>query len=93
MRNIIVMLRDSEGRWINQANQIKQMVLRFYKNLFKEENIDISMINTSLSFPFMNEIIRSTLLKNPRPTEVRQAIVVIETNKVTKIDGLPALFY
>ena len=60
------------------------MVLRFYKNLFKEENL----INPSSSFPIVDETFRFDLLKNPSRKEVKQAIFVMGATKTLKIDGL-----
>ena len=37
-KNRIKMLRDHKGRWVDEAKEIRRLILNFYKTLFKEGN-------------------------------------------------------
>ena len=86
------MLKDNEGRWVNQTDENKQMIINFYKSLFKEENLDKAMINIDSCFPFLEAFFRTKLVDIPKPEEIKLAISTIRATKAFGQDGFLALF-
>jgi hypothetical protein len=49
--NKILMLRDSQGEWVEDDTVLKQMANDFYKGLFSTDGNEVSWFQTTISFP------------------------------------------
>ena len=79
--NRILMMRDAEGRWLDQEELIILMMTDFYKNLFMEEKEVRPMLCTISSFPQISELADQKLMNIPTPEEVKQAFFAIRASK------------
>ena len=69
------------------------MVLNFYKNLFREENVVRLKLLIVLNFPLMDDSTKFNLLTIPRLEEIKQAIFAIGATKASRVDGFLALLF
>lgn len=53
-RNKISSLKEANKNWVNNIEEMKTLILNYFKNLFTEENVGIKYFQTSISFPILD---------------------------------------
>lgn len=92
-RNTIKGLEDANGVWQTSEENIENIAVNFYQNLFSTEGItDANMFLDGLE-PKVSQHMNDQLLAAFTPKEVSIALRQMHPLKALGPDGLPALFY
>lgn len=93
-RNRIEMLMNSEGTWVSDPEEVKQMIVNYWEGLFREEDPSIQ------SFDFLHDCFppiahedRLNLSKPFVSSEVKAAIMSMQPYKAPGPDGFQPVFY
>ncbi|KAK2427531.1 hypothetical protein QL285_026105 [Trifolium repens] len=92
-RNNIVMLRNTEGVWVDDPRTLQVMVNKFYQDLFEKPDADWRWYQTNISYPPLEEDHLSRLVEPIRGVEIKEAMFDIHPWKAPGPDGYPAGFY
>lgn len=91
-KNKVRSLKNSDGVWVEDAEQLKCMAREFYKNLYMAEP-GLNVLHGSDLLPMLSHAGRRLQNKSVTLGEVKKALFNIEANKVPGSDGfLPAFF-
>ncbi|CAE6196409.1 unnamed protein product [Arabidopsis arenosa] len=95
-RNSIKYLRGDDGERIENSDQIKNMLLSYYKNLLGTENSGVtppSVEDIKNLLPFRcDSSLASQLLKVPSMEEIRDTVSTMPRRKAPGPDGFPVEF-
>lgn len=92
-RNKVVSLKNNEGRWVTDEEGMRQLVVIFYKDLFKDEEIERRWDVTRQWWGAVRE---DELRRIGRPVQVEEIIRAIFSMggyKAPGDDGFQAIFY
>lgn len=92
-RNKIITLRDGNGNWLENQEQLRDFVGNFYRELFIEERDNRDFTDSGASFPCLDDDIRERLNLNFSREEIDRAIFEMGPVTAPGEDGLPACFY
>ncbi|PNX94494.1 ribonuclease H, partial [Trifolium pratense] len=92
-QNKILMLRDSNGEWIEDADALKQMANDFYKALFSNNEHDVQWQPTNISFPRLSDDEVQEISGEIDDEEIKRAVFSMSPWKAPGPDGFPAGFY
>ena len=89
----IAAIKNDNGDWVYDEDEIKSIAANFYKNLFTEENGDYNSIHTDISYPTLSSDQLLGLNNNIKQEEIDQAFMSMGALKAPGPDGLNALFF
>jgi hypothetical protein len=92
-KNNIVMLRDGEGRWVEESSQVHNMVTNYYKELFALNHTMSEWAQSATTYPVLDEVTLSRLSNDIEDDEVKHALFCMKPWKAPGPDGFPAGFY
>jgi hypothetical protein len=92
-KNNITMLKDSNGNWVEDIDQIRHLVNEYYINLFDESIMSRAWFQTNISFPPLELVTRNTLAAPISDEEVKNAVFKMPPWKAPGPDGFPTGFY
>lgn len=92
-RNKISMLRDGNGNWLEDEQQIRSLVNEFYINLFSDDDRDDRWSVSPLSFPILDQQHYDSLGVDVLAEKVKMALFGMKLWKAPGPDGLPAGFF
>lgn len=92
-KNDILMLRDDQGQWIEDVEQLHDMVNEFYKKLFSNNHCRMEWLQTNVTYPTLEEDVLVCLSAPIEDNEVRSALFNMNPWKAPGPDGFPAGFY
>jgi hypothetical protein len=92
-KNNILMLRDGNGKWIDDVDELHDMVNNFYKDLFSVQMNHIEWIPSIFTYPILDETLKSKLDAPIVDLEVKRALFLMSPWKAPGPDGFPAGFY
>jgi hypothetical protein len=72
-KNNIMLLRNEEGHWVEDALQIRSMVNDFYRNLFSLKHVSCDWIQTEVTYPLMEDTLLNKLKEAVYDEEVKRA--------------------
>ncbi|MCH97262.1 putative ribonuclease H protein, partial [Trifolium medium] len=87
------MLRNQEVDWVEEEDQLKNMVNDFYKDLFREDNNAMVWRDTDVSFAIITEEEKDQLKAILSNNEVKEALFSMSAWKAPGPDGFPVGFY
>ena len=87
------MLRNSMGDWLEEKNEICELVVNFFKSLFYKENSNYITLEIMSRFYPIHEVDNKNLSKVISYNEVKKAILSMGATKAPGSDGFPALFF
>ena len=91
--NSIDAIRGEDGIWIVNLSEIREYVVRNFKQLFTEEVISCPADLENLIHPYISESENAYLCLMPTPNEIKEAVFSMQSLKSPGPDGLPPLFY
>ncbi|WJX47132.1 hypothetical protein P8452_33857 [Trifolium repens] len=92
-RNNIVMLKDVNGQWVEDVDQLQKLASDFYKNLFSHDQLTRDWYQTDISYPAIDFIVKDKLNAPLVDDEIKQAVFQMHPWKAPGPDGFPAGFY
>jgi hypothetical protein len=92
-KNNILMLKNSEGHWIEDVNEMHGMVSEFYHHLFSVDNTNREWFQTHVTYPVLDEGTLASLGAPIEDTEVKYVVQSMSPWKAPGPDGFPAGFY
>ncbi|KAF7828452.1 reverse transcriptase [Senna tora] len=92
-RNRIVRMKDTDGNWVEEENQIRVCLDRYFTDLFSTvRNRDVSWV-AGLVERRVNEDINAVLTRNITLDEVKKAVFDLGPQKAPGPDGLKGCFF
>ena len=92
-KNFIEGIRDEDGIWRRQLDEISKVLVKYYKTLFSSIEPSVST-NVLACVPTMiNEEMNATLCQDFDASEVNNAVQQMASLKAPGPDGMPLLFY
>lgn len=92
-RNRIDRLRNDSGEWIEDQEQIKNMAVHYFQQLFCEEGSKMLTRGLIRSFPIIDSSLMQSAFKPISGLDVKSTIFGMGALKAPGIDDLPAGFY
>lgn len=92
-RNRILVLRDDNGKWIEEEENVKDMVNMFYKNLFAGSDSVMHRFQTRITYPVVDAKLMADLALPIGNMEIKYAIFSMGSWKAPRLDGFSAGFY
>jgi hypothetical protein len=92
-KNNVTMLRNGDGVWVEDVENIHSMVNEFYKDLFSFQNQRHEWITTSPTYPTFEDKMKDMLGVEVDNDEVKRAVFNMNPWKAPGPDGFPAGFY
>ncbi|PNX92648.1 hypothetical protein L195_g015788 [Trifolium pratense] len=92
-RNNILMLKNADGQWIEEVAQLQRMVNEFYQHLFLANHNNMDWIQTTITYPCLDENEIDALAAPITNDEVKNALFEMSPWKAPGPDGFPAGFY
>ncbi|KAF7826277.1 ribonuclease H [Senna tora] len=87
------MLRNSNGEWINEVDDIKNLACEYFKTLFDQEDHMRTPLQTECTFPLAEKNALNCLVNPIIEEEIRAAMFSMKGTKAPDSDGFPASFY
>ena len=91
--NKIVSLRSETGGWIEDQEDLSNMVRNFFLNLYKEENFIRDAIISWATYPQILEANHNKLSAQVNFSECKKALFETGPHMAPEEDGYPALFF
>lgn len=102
-RNYVYMLRNQEGNWVENGQEIALMIQHHFKALYQPsttttlDNLlhgsEIDLVLRELDLPCLQEPDKQMLLQHISDQEIRDAMFSIANNKSPGMDGFTSEFY
>jgi hypothetical protein len=92
-KNNVTMLKDANGQWIEDVNQLQKLANEFYIKLFTEDNLVREWHQTPISYPLLTQDELQQLAAPITQEEVRSAVFNMHPWKAPGPGGFPAGFY
>lgn len=86
-------LKNSEGKWIDEENELRSLVTNFFEDLYSAGNKEDPNLNIVRNFPHIDAARRDSLAELPSNEEIRRAIFAMGPYKAPEIDGYCPIFY
>ncbi|CAL5210935.1 unnamed protein product [Lathyrus oleraceus] len=87
------MIKNNEGRKIEEEDQVRQLFIENDKKLFALHDIGQRWEQTYLTFPCIDQNIMEKLGKSITDNEIRHVMFYMTPWKVSGLDGFPTKFY
>ena len=92
-KNFISGNENAQGEWIEGEEQIGEMLIRYYSNLFSTTNpTELDSVLSGVE-PRVSDAMNTELLKPFRMEEVQLALKQMKSDTAPRPNGLPPLFY
>ena len=91
--NNVDAIKNEDGTWIHDSNQIRRLFRNNFVDLFKEEDIDFPEHLEHLILPCITEEENEILERIPSPEEIKDTLFQMQDLKAPRPDGFPVLFY
>ncbi|VVA30150.1 Hypothetical predicted protein, partial [Prunus dulcis] len=92
-RNKIERLKNNEGVWVEQAQDIKGLAMAYFEQLFSQEIMEHRELILPNLFSVIDSADLDLLEKEIDMAEIRQSLFGIGGLKAPGVDGFPACFY
>jgi hypothetical protein len=92
-RNKILMLRNDHNDWVDDEEQLKNMVNSYYQKLFTKPDESIQWQQTRYTYPPIDDSEQANLKTSISSLEVKNALFAMAPWKAPGPDGFPAGFY
>jgi hypothetical protein len=92
-KNKIMMLKNHQNEWVENEEDLKEMVNNYYKNLFARPDSNIQWQQTRYSYPTISELDYDQLKEDISNVEIKSALFAMDPWKAPGPDGFPAGFY
>jgi hypothetical protein len=92
-KNNITMLKDSNGNWVEDVDQISQLINDYYVKLFDENSMSREWFQTIISFSPLDLEMTNKIAAPINDKEVKNAVFKMSPWKAPGPDGFPAGFY
>jgi hypothetical protein len=92
-RNKILILKNDQNDWVENEEDLKNMVNGYYQSLFARPDNNIQWRQTKYSYPNIGEEEYASLKENINNIEVKNALFAMAPWKAPGPDGFPADFY
>ncbi|KAK4286195.1 hypothetical protein QN277_002786 [Acacia crassicarpa] len=92
-RNRVLALKDSNGHWVDREDEVKCMVIDFFKQLYQEDTSSEAQIQSVSNFPVLDEAVRNSLGIIPSNDEIKSSIFSMGPYKAPGVDGFSPIFY
>ncbi|GAU10769.1 hypothetical protein TSUD_426120, partial [Trifolium subterraneum] len=89
-RNNILMLRNTDGQWIEDVDQLQGMVNNFYQQLFMAKHGNMELFQSTVTYPMLEEDMLAALAAPIAYDEVKHAVFSMSPWKAPGPDGFPA---
>ncbi|KAK4260876.1 hypothetical protein QN277_003939 [Acacia crassicarpa] len=90
--NRVLTLQDNNGNWVVGENDVKNLVVSYFKSLFQEDRIAEEMLMTWNLFPRIDQSRSADLGRIPSDVEIYDTIKSMGPFKAPGIDGFPPIF-
>ena len=84
-KNRVIKLRDDNGSWIDDATNIQAHAIKYFKQLYHEENRYPNSLPIKHSYPSTGDDSLNNLNNNPFEVEIRRALFNIGSYKAPKM--------
>ncbi|XP_057418408.1 uncharacterized protein LOC130712598 [Lotus japonicus] len=92
-RNKVEALRNEDGDWIYDPQELKRMLVDYYKNLYTPEDLASGPLPFPLSFPKLDDNESLEMTESVLQEEVRGALFSIGNLKSPGPDGFHSVFF
>ena len=90
---MIERIRDEEGRWRDQPNDISTILVNYFKNLFTSTEHIMPQDVLSCVPPIIDDEMNTALSQEFNAKEMEDALHQMAPLKTPGLDGMPPLFY
>ncbi|MCI07731.1 RNA-directed DNA polymerase (Reverse transcriptase), partial [Trifolium medium] len=90
-KNNVMMLRSEDGQWIEDTDQLHDLVSNFYQNLFKYAHTNEEWCQTDYTFPSLRKDILEELVSPITNAEVKCALLIVNSWNALGPNGLHAV--
>jgi hypothetical protein len=92
-KNNVLMLKNNDGHWIEDVNQLHGLVTEFYQNLFTANPERMEWSPTPVTYPVLDANIVRDLSEPLTNDEIKNVVFSMSPWKAPGPDGFPAGFY
>ncbi|CAL9010471.1 unnamed protein product [Prunus brigantina] len=92
-RNKIERLKNNEGVWVEEAQDIKGLAMAYFEQLFSQEIVEHRDLTLPKLFPVIDSADLELLEKDIDMVEIKRSLFGIGGLKAPGVDGFPACFY
>ncbi|CAL8993823.1 unnamed protein product [Prunus brigantina] len=92
-RNKIERLKNNEGVWVEEAQDIKGLAMAYFEQLFSQEIVEHRDLTLPKLFPVIDSADLELLEKDIDMAEIKRSLFGIGGLKAPGVDGFPACFY
>ncbi|CAL5194730.1 unnamed protein product [Lathyrus oleraceus] len=87
------MLKDEQGTWVKDGDQLKEKINNYYKQLFRLSDKWQNWHQTHITYPSLEDVEIDNLDLQVTNDEIKRAIFDMKPWKSPGPDGFPARFY
>lgn len=87
------MLKDEQGAWVEDGDQLKEMVNNYYKQLFRLSDKWQNWHQTQIIYPSLEDVEIDNLDMQVTNDKIKKAIFDMKPRKALGPYGFPARFY
>nr|XP_025632945.1 uncharacterized protein LOC112727420 [Arachis hypogaea] len=92
-KNKILKLRNRDGVWCEEQEELRDMAINYYKELYWEDKPESHDLNLEIIYPPINEEMRNSFQIPPTQKDIKEALFSIGSLKALGEDGYPAFFF
>ena len=92
-KNLIRGIRDGNGAWLTEQDDIGHVIESYYKELFSTSNPNLEVDSLEKIPCMVTDKMNANLMKEFTEVEVKEALNQMAPLKVLSLDGMPPLFY
>ncbi|XP_061358833.1 uncharacterized protein LOC133303021 [Gastrolobium bilobum] len=92
-RNIIDALKNDDGEWVSNVDQLTTLASTFFMNLYTEDNTSRAKLPLRGMFPSVHGMNHSGMNRVPFTEEIRRLVFKMGKFKAPGPDGLLAVFF
>ncbi|KAE8711271.1 hypothetical protein F3Y22_tig00110299pilonHSYRG00108 [Hibiscus syriacus] len=92
-KNMVTALKNPDGTWCTNQDQLKEMVINFYKKVFTSSGVDGYAYEIRDIFPKIDARRLKTLIAPVTKEEIKGVVIEMNPWKAPGVDGLHAAFY
>ena len=92
-KNLIRGIRDGNGAWLTNHDDIEHVMESYYKELFSTTNPNLEVDSLEKIPCMVTDLMNSELVKEFSELEVKEALNQMAPLKASGPDGMPPLFY
>jgi DNA-binding NtrC family response regulator len=73
-KNNVIMLKNEQGQWVDQVEELQGMATNFYMKLFSNNQINREWLQTAITYPTLEQEERNRLAAPVSQDEVKNAM-------------------